>query len=184
MSNAIPLLVPCVSPARADDYLGPAEVVTACGGEIEVALRGGARARAQLALAFPYEPAPGDVLLVIGKGTEDYVIGVLQGSGCTSLALPGNVELRAVGGALHLAGDRGVRVRGPEIELHAGTLREVAGAVVHQFTSLCQRVSALLSVHAGQRHTVVDDASIEKAKSATILTEETVTINGNQIHLG
>jgi Protein of unknown function (DUF3540) len=166
------------------DYLGPADVVEVHAHEVLVTLRGGARVSAELALALPYQPAPGDVLLVTGRAGEHYVIGVLRGTGRTSLAIQGDVEVRAVGGSLDLSGDRGVRIHGPEVQLYAGKLRTVAGAVVEQFTSLCQRVSSLLSVHAGQKHTVVDDDTIEKARSATLLTDETVTINGKQIHLG
>jgi hypothetical protein len=151
---------------------------------VEVTLRGGERVSAQLALAFPYAPVVGDVLLVTGKGGEHYVIGVLRGAGRTALAIQGDVELRAVGGTLELSGDSGVRLHGPELQIYAGKLRTVAGAVTQQLTSLCQRVTTLLSVHAGQKHTVVDGDSVEKARSATLLTEETVTLNGKQIHLG
>ena len=47
-----------------------------------------------------------------------------------------------------------------------------------------QRVTEMLSVHAGSSHTLVDGASHAQSTSATILTKETVTINGNEIHLG
>jgi hypothetical protein len=184
MSNAAILFPPQREVARADDYLGPADVVEVRAHEVDVTLRGGARVRAELALAYPYEPVVGDVLLVTGKGGEHYVIGVLRGTGRTSLAIQGDVELRAVGGSLELSGDKGVRLHGPELQIYAGKLRTVAGAVTQQFTSLCQRVTTLLSVHAGQKHTVVDGDTIDKAKSATLLTEENVTINGKQIHLG
>ena len=42
----------------------------------------------------------------------------------------------------------------------------------------------MLSVHAREVHTVVDETHLTKAKSASVLTEETMTINGKQIHLG
>jgi hypothetical protein len=47
-----------------------------------------------------------------------------------------------------------------------------------------QRVTTLLSVHAKESHTAVDESSITKAKNAAILTEEAMSINGKQIHLG
>jgi hypothetical protein len=184
MSSVTPLFAARAPQCAFDDYLGPGEVTEVRAREVQATLRGGASVSAELALAFPYEPAPGDVLLVAGKGGEHYVIGVLRGSGRTTLAIQGDVELRAVGGSLDLSGDAGVRLHGPELQVYAGKLRMVAGAAIEQFTSLCQRVSALFSVHAGQKHTVVDDDSIEKARSATLLTEETVTINGKQVHLG
>jgi len=170
--------------ASSDGFLGPAEVVEAHGSSAQVELPGGAVVRAEMALAYPYEPATGDVLLVIGRGADHYVIGVLRGAGKAALAFQGNVALRAVGGSLTLSGDEGVELHGPELGIHVRKLRVVADAAVQTFTSLCQRVSGLLSVHAGQAQTLVDGASHAQSKSATILTEETMTINGKQIHLG
>jgi hypothetical protein len=171
-------------PAEAALYLGPAHVTAVHAHDVEVTLDDGATARARLALAFPYAPAPGDELLVVGKDGDHYVIGVLRGTGRTALSFQGDVDVRAEGGALRLSGDLGVAIRGPELEIQAGKMRVMAGAVVQKFASLYQRVSAMLSVHAGQTHTVVDDSAITTAKSAAILTEETMTINGSEIHLG
>jgi hypothetical protein len=47
-----------------------------------------------------------------------------------------------------------------------------------------QRVRGALEVRAGKAHTVVDDSSFLTAKNASIVTEETMSINGNEIHLG
>src|SRR5579863_1161814 len=81
------------------EYLGPAPVVRVEGSDVVVELPSGALVRAALAFAFPYAPAAGDVLLVIGKDDAHYAIGVLQGQGRTTLTFPGDVELRAEGGA-------------------------------------------------------------------------------------
>lgn len=170
-------------PGAAVDYLGPAIVVEARGAEVTIDL-GGQRLAARLALATPYEPIEGDTLLVIGGPGGHYVIGVLDGAGRTVLSVPGDVDVHAVGGTLRLTGDKGVQVDGGAIEMRAGKLQVIAGAVVERFSTLYQRVSEMLSVRAGERHTVVDGASLEKAKSASILTEETVSINGKQVHLG
>ena len=167
-----------------DDYLGPGHVVEAHPHEAVVEIRGGERVRAQLALSIPYAPVIGDVLLVIGKGDDHYVIGVIHGSGTTSLSFQGAVELRASGGPLTLSSDRGIAIHGPEVEIHAGKLQVFAGAMVEKLTSLYQRVRGALNVHAGTTHTVVDDASFLTAKNAAIVTEETMSINGDQIHLG
>jgi hypothetical protein len=171
-------------PEGRESYLGPAEVVRVEGSVVHAALPEGAVIRAELALAYPYEPSKGDVLLVIGKGDDHYVIGVLRGSGRAVLAFQGDVELRAVGGALRLSGDEGVDLHGRSVEVHTGALRMVADRAVQTFSTLCQRVSALLSVQSGESHTVVEGASHTQAKSASILTAETMTINGKQIHLG
>ena len=85
---------------------------------------------------------------------------------------------------MRIAADKGIEMDGPEISLRAGALRVVAEKVVEKFTWLHQRVATLLSVQAKEMHTVVDGATTTNAKSATITTEEMVTINGKQIHLG
>jgi hypothetical protein len=166
------------------DYLGPATVVDATRADVVIELPGGRRTPARLALASPYEPVEGDVLLVIGGPGACYAIGVLEGTGRTVLAVPGDVEVRAVGGSLRLSGDRGVHIEGDSVEVRSSKLQVIAGAVVEKFTTVCQRVSEMLSVRAGQRHTIVDGESLEKSRSATILTEEAMAINGKQIHLG
>ena len=183
MSNAA-LAVSALGPSLASDYLGPARVVRALGGEVEIELPGGAITRARMALAFPYGPSPGDELLVIAKGPSHYVIGVLQGSGATTLSFAGSVELRAEGGPLSLSSSEGVHVTAPDVSVDAGKLRMAAETVVQRFTSLYQKVSALLSVRARESETVIDETSLTRAKSASILTEETMSINGKQIHLG
>ncbi|MFT3767998.1 MAG: DUF3540 domain-containing protein [Minicystis sp.] len=170
--------------ARTRDYLGPAHVIAVRGAAIEVEIRGGERAEATMALAFPYAPEVGDVLLVIGKDDEHYVIGVIHGKGQTSLSFPGAVDLRAQGGPLTLSSDQGVSIQGPAVEVQAGKLEVYAGAVVQKFTSLYQRVREMLSVRAKQAHTIVDEQSLLTAKTAAIVTEEAMNINGSEIHLG
>jgi hypothetical protein len=184
MSSVAKLVTGRAAALQVQDYLGPAEVVETTDEGVRARLRGGVVVSASLALALPYAPVVGDLLLFIGKGEEFYAIGVLHGAGKTSLRLQGDVDLHAEGGVLHLSADKGVRIQAPEVDIETGRLRTVASSVVQKCTTLYQRVSALLSVHAGQSHTVVDEASFSRAKSAAILTEETVTINGKQVHLG
>lgn len=170
--------------AEARNYLGPAEVVSVSADAVEVRIPRSGAARARLALAFTYEPQPGDEVLVIGNEEGHYVIGVLRGTGRTALAFSGDVDLRAVDGVLRISGDKGVHVEGPELHMRASKLEILAGAVVEKFTSLRQRVTELLSVQAGQSHSVVEGASFSRSKSATMLTEEKVTINGKAVYLG
>lgn len=165
------------------DYLGPAIVAEVRGPEVTVDV-GGQRAVARLAFSTPYEPIEGDTLLVIGGPGGHYAIGVLDGAGRTVLSVPGDVDVHAVGGTLRLTGDRGVQVDGGAVELRAQKLQVFAGAVVERLGTVYQHVREMLSVRAGERQTVVDGASLEKARSASILTEETVSINGKQVHLG
>jgi hypothetical protein len=165
-------------------YLGPASVTRASRSDVDVRLKTGAVVRATPALAFTYQPVEGDLVLVIGDAEGHYVIGVIHGSGRSTLELPGDVDVRAVGGVLRLSGDKGVEVAAPEVTVRAGALRTIAGAITETCSSLRRRVTELLSVHAGERHTVVDGTSYEQSKSATLVTEDKMTLNGKQIYLG
>jgi hypothetical protein len=174
-------------PARAlqaSDYLGPASVVEVANGDIHVELPEGETVLVEPAFVVPYAPALGDVLLVITKGDGRYAIGVLHGTGKTVLSLPGDVEVRAEGGALRFFGEKGVEILGPEVSVHASKVRVVADAMTQKVGSFIQRVRGLLQVQTREMHTIVDETSVTKAKSASVLTEETMTINGKQIQLG
>ena len=170
--------------ARADEYLGPAHVISASGRELSLELPSGQIVAATLAVAFPYEAVTGDVLLVIARGESYYGIGVLHGTGTTRLAFPGDVELASDGGTLRLSGAKGVTIDGPELDVRVGALRMLADSLTQRFATVYQRVTSLLSVHAKESHTAVDESTFTKAKNAAILTEETMSINGKQIHLG
>jgi hypothetical protein len=164
-------------------YLGPAEVVSADVPEIEARLPRGELVRARVAVAYAYDPRPGDQVLLIGNADGHWVIGVLSASGPAILSFPGDAEVRAAG-VLTLSADKGVAVAAPQVEVQTSKLRAVASEVVSTFQSLRQRVSELLSVHAGSSHTIVDGPMHTQAKSAAILTEEKVSINGKSVHLG
>lgn len=164
--------------------LDPVLVVSAEGNEVIGELPGGDQAKVTLALAYLYQPAPGDVLLVATDRDRRYAIGVLHATGKAALAFRGDVEVRAVDGHLRLSGDRGVSVEGPAVEVHTGKLKFIADSLVERFDSVYRRVSSLLHVHAGRAHTAVDGPSDTQAESVTILTKEVVTINGKQIQLG
>lgn len=182
MSSSAALRLDRTSP-QGNVSLGPAEVLTVAPDHVTVRLGSGEVARAQVALAFTYEPAVGDLALVAGDGAAHYVIGILNGSGKTTLDLPGDVDLRAQG-KLRLRSEAGVEIQAPKISLEARSLELLAGAVVERFRSLRQRISELYSVQAGEQHTVVEGSSRTQAKSAAILSEEKVTINGREVHLG
>lgn len=164
-------------------YLGPAEVAASLPTGVEIALPKGGKVRARLAVAYAYEPHPGDEVLVIGNEEGHWIIGVVRGQGPAVLHFPADAEIRA-GGSLRIAADRGVEITSPELAVTTKKIRMIASEVVHAFTTLRQRVSDLLSVQAGQTHTVVEGSMHSQAKSATILTEEKVSINGKEVHLG
>ncbi len=174
------------APARAFEgtQLGPATVVAVDARDVQVELESGAIVSAALALASPYEPSVGDVVLVIGREERSWVIGVLQGTGRTVLSFDGDVELRSNDGTLRLGAGRAVEIDAPEVATHASKVLVVAESVVERVVSLTQRVRDLLSVHVGKRHETVDGATLTQAKSATFVTQDDVKINGKTIHLG
>jgi hypothetical protein len=168
---------------KPDMYLGPAEVLRVSPAELEVALQNGRRASARIALGYSYEPRVGDELLVIGGADGHWVIGVLRGTGPSVVHFPADAELRAEG-KLRIEARRGVEISSPEVSVTSSKIKMVASEVVHAFTNLRQRVSELLSVQAGQSHTVVAGSMHSQSKSASILTEEKISLNGKEVHLG
>lgn len=170
--------------ATTTTYLGPGEVLDARGLEFTVRLRDDLDVTARLALAFPYAPAVGDLLLIIGQGDEHYIIGVLQGAGTAVLSMQGDVSIRAVDGTLELLGDRGVRVLSPEVEIHTGKFKLLAETITEKATTVYRWVKNLLTMRAGRKRDIVDSTSYSRAYRQTILAEEHVKINGEQVHLG
>jgi len=167
-------------------FLGPTSVVgTHASGQVDVRLPSGRVVRATPALAFQYEAAVGDDVLVIQKRDEPaWILGVIRSTGRGVVSFPGDLEIRADGGTLTLSGEAGVAIAGPDVEVRAGKLRTFAGAVIEHAESFAQRVRELYSVHAGEAHTIVEGTSLAQAKRAKIITEETVSVNGREIHLG
>jgi hypothetical protein len=183
-ANLAELFPPQGDEDQQDLYLGPAQVIEPAGREVELRLEGGSQVTAQLALALPYVAARGDTVVVIGKGNRHYVVGVLDGHGRTALCFRGDVQLRSVGGSLELSADRDVCVKGQKLELKATNLHVIADEVVQKCSTLYQKVRGLLTVRAQRTQTVVDQSSLSKSRSTTILAEEAVTIDGKSIDLG
>lgn len=176
---------PAPSLDTATEYLGPAVVVSVHGRTgVTVARQDGPTMRAEMALALPYDAREGDVLLVIARQDACYVIGVLSGTGKTDLSIQGDVTLRAVGGVAEIVGGEGVRLRGPKLDVQTRALQVVADSVVQTLSTLVQRVADSLTVYARTSHTIVEEGAHTQARTATIRTEETMSINGKQIQLG
>jgi hypothetical protein len=179
-----PAPLPALAPSTGEPFLGPAVVTRVDGDRVTVSIEPGSQVEVVLAFALPYSPEEADVLLVIGKRDAFYAIGVISGRGRTALALQGDVSLHAVGGTLELSGDQGLKLHAPAIDVQTDTLNTVARSVVGMCSTLFQRVTEMLRVHAGESHAVVEGGSFSQSKTASIQTEETVTINGKEIHLG
>jgi len=165
-------------------HLGPATIVRPAARDVTLRLEDGRRVEGQLALAIPYVPALNDVVLALGKEDRFYVVGVLDASGQTSLSFRGDVKLQAIGGSLTLGADEGLKMRGRSVDIEASELTMRAVDVVQKFESVVQRVRGLFSMRVKRHDTIVDETSTTRAKRAAIVTEDTMCINGKQIHLG
>ena len=166
-------------------HLGPATVVRAVGRRVQLR-RDGQEAEecAELALAFPYQPAAGDVVLVVAQEERAYVIGVLQGRGPSVLAFPGDVTLSAPRGSIQLDAAKGVAVNAPAVEMRAETIELEAKTLTQRVESAFQWVKDLLQVRAGRSRTVVDGTSHQLAERTFIRSEKEVKVDGEKIYLG
>ena len=165
-------------------YLGAVTVTATGPATLEARLPSGETVHPKMALAFPFVPAEGDSLLVIGQDERYFVIGVIASEGETHLRFRGNVEVRAVDGELALSGEHGVELRGPLVDIKTKKLTVLADKATEVFGTVFTRVKELLSVHAGETDTVVHGQWSNRSKRAALTSEETVSINGEQVHLG
>lgn len=184
MSAALSFVGPLGREALGERYLGPATVTSTSPAVLQAELPTGETVMPRLALAFPFVPAEGDTLLVIGEGERYFVIGVIASSGRTSLHFQGDVEVRAEGGTLELHGDRGVALLGPQIDIKTRRLEVLADKATEAFGSVVTRVKSLLSVHAGESDTLVHGEWSNRSERASITSQEVVSINGKEVHLG
>lgn len=166
-------------------YLGPGRVLAAHGpGGVEVELEDGRQATATLGLAFSYEPAPEDLLLIAGEADRFYAIGVLAGASPPSLTFEGDVDLHAVGGTLTLSGDEGVAVEGKELTLRADTIRTFAGSLTEKADEAYRWVKGLVTLRAGESRRVIEGEDYNQSQDSIHLAKGTVKIDGHQIHVG
>jgi hypothetical protein len=161
--------------------LGPATVleVTSGGVLLETPTR---RAWASLALAYPYAPQKGDVVLAIGE-RDLYIIGVLASTGETRLEFAGNVRLRA-SGILQLEAGRGISVGAPAVRIRAGRLEVFAHKVVERFFDSVCWVKNTLRVTAGRQRINIDEDSSLRAGRITEIARGDVRLDGKRIKLG
>jgi hypothetical protein len=168
-------------------YIGPARVVEMAGTTpvVELPIAGdNAPVRAEMALAFPYQPVEDDELLVMGQDGRYYVVGVLSAQGGIALRFSGDVHMHAVGGELRLSGDRGVQLHGEEITLQGKKLKVFVGSVVEKANDWYRRVRGCFNVHSGEKRELVDGDLNVRADRACTITRGVTTINGKEVHLG
>lgn len=176
------LLKDSLLPVGQDSYLGPATVT-----EIR-----GRRARletpdalpwAELALAHCYQPVVGDTVLAIGRESTWYVIGILQGTGTSTLTAPGDLEFRAPRGRIRFQAAEGVRLSAPLIELVGATVEVTAKSLVQTASDVVTWARRALRIRAERLNTDVEKTAHLKAGEIIEQAEGDARIQAKTIHL-
>jgi hypothetical protein len=176
-------------------YLGPARVVAPAGrpGFVQVALPDDDTVWARLALAVPYSPAEGDEVLVIRSDLDDtYVIGVLRGSGTTTLRVPGDLVIDAPNGSVRIMAGKSIALaatRAVEISGRRGTFRfermsVIAASLVERVGNLFTWATGLIQSRSRRLRTLARESWLARAGRVHVKAEENVHVNGQTIHLG
>lgn len=166
-----------------DGYLGPALVHKAAGRKLEVALPNNL-VWATLALAYPYQPVPEDIVLVISQRGVVYVIGILEGKGKTSFVAPADMEFLAPRGSIDFVSSTECRLRSRKVTIEANKLEVLADSVFERFVSATQWVKGTIHIRAGRIRTRVNASYDVKAERIVQKADRDVKIDGQKIHLG
>jgi hypothetical protein len=161
--------------------LAPANVLQVNGARVTVLL-GGAEVEATNAVAFPYAPQEGDVVLVI-SGEQHYVIGVLQPTGDVQMHFPANLHIHARGGIQFTSGER-VEMQAPNVKVTAGKWEVVARTLSEKVVKAMRWVKELSMLKAGRRTVNVEGTNQEHAGRQIIRASKDVRVNGERIHIG
>lgn len=160
---------------------------------VQVALADDEIVRARLALAVPYYPVPGDEVLVIFQELPDaFVIGVLRGSGTTTLRVPGDLKLEAPCGEVSIVSGKKVKIRSGEALELAAPLATFRFRRLNLFlTTLVQRVNnaftwatGLIQTRSRRLRQLADEGWLVRADRAHLKSSDNFHINGKTIHLG
>lgn len=164
-------------------FFGPARVCQVAGNSVQLEFPE-EPIWATLALAYPYTPAVGDTVLVVGQNQSRYVIGVLDGKGSTTFAMPGDFEVCAPRGRINLIAGKGVHVKGQEVKITAGKLELVARRVSECFSEVARIVKGTWRIRAAQVRHDIEGEYLLNAGRITERAEQDVKIDGDKIHLG
>lgn len=164
-------------------YLGPARVVAVEDGRVRLGFPD-QEVEALVALAFTYTPVAGDIVLAAGQDENWYVIGVLHGTGPTTLVAPADLKLMAPNGKIQLTASEGVEITAPAVRTIARRVEVIAQTALEKFTEASRWVTGLLHTFAGESQTVVEETHRVKAKRIFGQAEENVHFNGDKIFLG
>jgi hypothetical protein len=139
---------------------------------------------AEVAISFPYQVTVGDTVLAVGQDGAWYVIGVIQGTGPTTLTVPGDLRLRAPRGGIELSAGKGVRIKSPRVKLVSGKLEVLAKNAFERFGHATRRVKDAFQLRAGRLRTRVESSYDLGAERILVHADDDVKIDGRKIHLG
>lgn len=152
-----------------------------CGAYVRLEMEEGERT-AKMAVAFPYQPAIEDKVLVIGH--EDlYVIGVLRASSSRVIEVPGDLEIRA-GGRLFISGAKELNLHSAKVGFVADKIETLANVTVDRLSNSYRWVKDVIQTYAGRQRTTVEGDSVLRADRITELATRDVKIDGAKIKLG
>ena len=167
--------------AIADVSLVDAKVVGVRGRFVEVETDRGV-VKAEMALAYPYEPRAGDRVLVIGNDCL-YIIGVLSGRGVTKLSVPGDLTLSAAG-SVRIHGSRGIYMETENFAVRATRVEVVSQAVFERFENVYRWVRGVMQTNASRVRMLVSGSHIVHAERIVERAQKDVRIDGERINLG
>jgi hypothetical protein len=160
-----------------------AAVVTDCESGRARVLFEGSPLSARLALAFAYQPLPGDVVLIIVQAEDAYIIGVLSGRGTTTLAVHADLALSAPHGRISLRAGHGIDLDAPQVAVRAQAIEMTAVTLVQRVQTAFKTFTDLLHITAGRRHTRIDGVSMESTERTYHRSDKETVLNGESINI-
>lgn len=170
-------------PTPIASHLGPATVLARDGQRVRLLVEGRTH-WATLALAVAYAPRPDDIVLAIGQDDVWYVIGVITGSGTTTIEVAGDLDLRAPAGSISLSAAHGVRLAGDEVALAGRRVHFSGESLVERFGGTYRWVRELVQERIGRLRRVVAGDSHLEAERVVVRARTDVHIDGERINLG
>ena len=164
------------------NYVGPARILDVIESRVVLQL-GDLEVPATVALT-PYRPVCGDIVLAIGGETGYYVIGLLHGTGPTTITSPGDLNIIATNGVISLLSTKMVSLKSPTIRLNANRLDVAARAVFERFSTAYTWIKDNFQLRTGRMRTTVRDSYHLGAERIVEKARKDVTIDGDSINLG
>lgn len=164
-------------------YIGPARVLEAYGPRVRLEMSE-RDVWGIVAIPYPYRPEPGDLVLIIGRGDDMYVIGVIEGKGTTTFTCPGDLKFFAPKGKIDFASTEEITIRSPKVRINAKKLEFIAQTVIERFENARRFVKETLKIYAGRMGTIVESTYRVKGMRIIGRAKKEVKLDGRKIHLG